>query len=121
MSYPIQRKEFLTSEKVMPEELICIFFPSTRGYFIPVEQEENKLFTVLQRVNAFFPEMFMAALPLPLPLRRWRLGSGSLFYLTVAARRGSGNLFILPSQRGAIAGEFLESFLLFLSKKPIML
>jgi hypothetical protein len=43
----------------------------------------------------------MAALPLPLPLQRWRCGSGSLFYLAVAVRRGSGNLFILPSRRGS--------------------
>jgi hypothetical protein len=47
--------------------------------------------------------------------------SGSLFCFTVAVRRGSGNLFILPPQRGAVAVEFLERFLLFLSKKPMML
>jgi hypothetical protein len=60
--------------------------------------------------------MFIAALPLP--LQRWRRGSGSLFFFTVAVRRGSGNLFILPSRRGAVAVavEFLGSFLLFLSK-----
>ncbi len=35
------------------------------------------------------PEMSMAALPLP--PSRVRRGSGSLFFITVAARRGSGS------------------------------
>jgi len=53
--------------------------------------------------------------------------------MSMAARRGSASLFFLPSlsgaaaathffcNRGAAAVEFLEIFLLFLSKKSVML
>jgi hypothetical protein len=37
------------------------------------------------------------------------------------SRRGSGNLFFLPSRRSAAAVEFLEIIRLFLSKKLIMI
>jgi hypothetical protein len=65
-------------------------------------------------IGLYKPEMSMAALPLPLPLPRWRWrrGSGSLFFVTVAARRGSGSFFFITVAERRGSGSFQKKKIL---------
>jgi hypothetical protein len=92
-----------------------------------------EFFTLLYMHHYYLSEISMAAVPLPRRCHRGGRGAapatgsslpsrrGAATYFSLLSRRGSGNLVFLPLRRGAAAVDFLEIFLLFLSKNLIMI